>query len=126
MRKMPPEATLVRADGATLDDLRESVATHEDAARTAGRVFGGAPAVTDPQGGIEQNMQHDHWRTMCKRGRPRNAAAVEQRAGAERRRRRRGAGAGSRPADSGPERASSRGRGAGRRRAGRRGALPPK
>ena len=37
---------LVRADGATLDDLRESVATHEDAARTAGRVFGGAHPLT--------------------------------------------------------------------------------
>ena len=34
--------TLYRDDGATLDDLREAVATLEDTERTARRVLGGA------------------------------------------------------------------------------------
>ena len=36
---------LVTAGGATLDDLREAVATLEDVARTARRVLGGAHPV---------------------------------------------------------------------------------
>ena len=39
--------SLYRADGATLDDLREAVTTLEDAARIARRVMGGAhPTMT--------------------------------------------------------------------------------
>ena len=41
MRSIYAEA-LYRADGATLDDLREAVTTLEDAERTARRVLGGA------------------------------------------------------------------------------------
>ena len=40
-------------DAAALDDLRESVATLEDTARTAQRVFGGAHPLTKAiQGGL--------------------------------------------------------------------------
>ena len=39
---------------ATLDDLREAVATLEDVARTARRVLGGAHPVTE---NIEDNLQ---------------------------------------------------------------------
>ena len=38
--------SLYRADGATLDDLREAVTTLEEAARIARRVFGGAHPTT--------------------------------------------------------------------------------
>ena len=38
--------TLARADGATLDDLREAVDTLEEIERTARRVFGGAHPFT--------------------------------------------------------------------------------
>ena len=38
--------TLYKDDGSTLDDLREAVATLEDTARTARRVFGGAHPLT--------------------------------------------------------------------------------
>ena len=41
MRKLYGEV-LWRADGATLDDVREAVETLEDTARTARRVLGGA------------------------------------------------------------------------------------
>ena len=37
---------LYKADGATLDDLREAVTTLEDAGRIARRVFGGAYPIT--------------------------------------------------------------------------------
>ena len=39
--------------GATLDDLREAVATLEETARTAGRVLGGAHPLTE---GIEESL----------------------------------------------------------------------
>ena len=42
---------LYKVDDATLDDLREGVATHEDAGRIARRVFGGAHPLTT---GIEE------------------------------------------------------------------------
>ena len=45
---------LYRDDGATLDDLRESVTTLEDTGRIARRVLGGAhPAVM----GIERSLK---------------------------------------------------------------------
>ena len=47
--------TLVRANGATLDDLRESVATLEDLTPTARRVLGGAHPVTT---GIEKDLRN--------------------------------------------------------------------
>ena len=47
--------TVFKDDGATLDDLRESVTTLEDTERTARRVFGGAnPLVV----GIEINLRN--------------------------------------------------------------------
>ena len=45
MRRMFAEA-LVRADGATLDDLSEAVTTFEDMGRLARRVFGGSHPLT--------------------------------------------------------------------------------
>ena len=45
MRKVYAE-TLYKADGASLDDLREAVTTLEDAGRIARRVFGGAHPTT--------------------------------------------------------------------------------
>ena len=45
MRKSYGEV-LCRADGATLDDIREAVATLEDTARSARRVLGGAHPLT--------------------------------------------------------------------------------
>ena len=45
MRKIYAEA-LYRADGATLDDVREAVTTLEDLTRTARRVLGGAHPTT--------------------------------------------------------------------------------
>ena len=53
MRKMLAGALRV-ADGATLDDLRESVATLEETERTARRVFGGSHPLTR---GIEQDLR---------------------------------------------------------------------
>ena len=47
-------AALVHVDGSTLDDLRESVTTLEDAERTARRVLGGAHPITK---GIEQDIR---------------------------------------------------------------------
>ena len=52
MRKMLAGALRV-ADGATLDDLRESVATLEETERTARRVFGGSHPLTR---GIERHL----------------------------------------------------------------------
>ena len=46
---------LYRDDGATLDDLREAVATLEDAARIARRVFGGSHPDTT---GLENNLRN--------------------------------------------------------------------
>ena len=46
---------LIKADGATLDDLREAVATFEDLERIARRVLGGAYPLT---GGIEVNLRN--------------------------------------------------------------------
>ena len=43
-----------KADGATLDDLRESVTTLEDSERTTRRVFGGAHPLTT---GIEGDLR---------------------------------------------------------------------
>ena len=43
-----------RADGATLDDLREAVTTLEDAERTARRVLGGTHPTTE---GIGETLQ---------------------------------------------------------------------
>ena len=44
---------LYKDDAAALDDLRESVATLEDTARTAQRVFGGAHPLTKAiEGGL--------------------------------------------------------------------------
>jgi tetratricopeptide (TPR) repeat protein len=43
-------AALHRADGATLDDLREAVTTLQDAERTARRVLGGAHPLTEGVG----------------------------------------------------------------------------
>ena len=54
MRKIYAKA-LYRDDGATLNDLREAVATLEDAARIARRVFGGEHPHTT---GIENFLQH--------------------------------------------------------------------
>ena len=48
-------AALYRAEGATLDDLREAVTTLEDAERIARRVFGGANPLT---GGIGDFLRH--------------------------------------------------------------------
>ena len=45
---------LYRADGATLDDLREAVTTGEDTARIARRVLGGANPITM---GIEKALR---------------------------------------------------------------------
>jgi len=45
---------LYKADGATLDDLREAVTTLEDAGRIARRVFGGAYPITV---GIEESLR---------------------------------------------------------------------
>ena len=45
---------LYRADGATLDDLREAVTTGEDTARIARRVLGGAHPITM---GIEKALR---------------------------------------------------------------------
>ena len=44
-----------KGDGATLDDIREAVATLEDAERIAQRVFGGAHPITT---GIERNLRN--------------------------------------------------------------------
>ena len=46
---------LYRADGATLDNVRESVETLEDTERTARRVLGGAHPVV---GAIESYLRH--------------------------------------------------------------------
>ena len=46
---------LYRDDGATLDDLRESVATFEDTARIARRIFGSAHPFTAQ---LEQCLQN--------------------------------------------------------------------
>ena len=46
--------TLYKDDGATLDDLREAVTTHEETERTARRVFGGQHPLTM---GIEHELQ---------------------------------------------------------------------
>ena len=44
---------LYKADGATLDDLREAVTTLEETARIARRVFGGAhPLVAEIEGSL--------------------------------------------------------------------------
>ena len=53
MRKLYGEV-LCRADGATLDDVREAVETLEDTARTARRVLGGAHPMV---GKIERNLR---------------------------------------------------------------------
>ena len=45
---------LIKADGATLDDLREAVATFEDLERIARRVFGGMHPLTSD---IEEYLQ---------------------------------------------------------------------
>ena len=45
---------LYRADGATLDDLREAVTTLEETTRTARRVLGSAHPLT---GGIEETLR---------------------------------------------------------------------
>ena len=45
---------LIKADGATLDDLREAVATFEDLERFARRVFGGMHPLTSD---IEEVLQ---------------------------------------------------------------------
>ena len=47
--------TLYKDPAATLDDLREAVATLEDAGRTSRRVLGGAHPVT---GAIEDELHH--------------------------------------------------------------------
>ena len=47
-------AALYEDDRATLDDLRESVATLEELARTARRVLGGSHPVT---GGMEDDLR---------------------------------------------------------------------
>ena len=44
-----------KADGATLDDLRESVTTLEDLERTTRRVMGGAHPIT---GGVEITLRN--------------------------------------------------------------------
>jgi hypothetical protein len=49
MRAAYAEA-LYKDDGATLDDVRESVETYEQLARTARRVFGGAHPITEGVG----------------------------------------------------------------------------
>ena len=54
---------LYRADGATLDDLREAVTTLEDTQRTARRVMGGAHPITT---GIEGTLQNA--RAVLRRG----------------------------------------------------------
>ncbi len=54
MRSMYAEA-LCRADGATLDDLREAVTTLEDTARIARRLMGGTHPVT---AGIEEFLRN--------------------------------------------------------------------
>jgi hypothetical protein len=46
-----PSTRQCRADGATLDDLREAVTTLEETSQTARRVLGGAHPTT---GGIER------------------------------------------------------------------------
>ena len=46
---------LYKADGATLDDLRESVTTLEDLERTTRRVMGGAHPIT---GGVEITLRN--------------------------------------------------------------------
>ena len=47
---------LYKDDGATLDDLRESVTTLEDTTRTARRVLGGAhPLVPDIEDTLKQS-----------------------------------------------------------------------
>ena len=46
---------LYKADGATLDDLREAVTTLEDTVRIARRVLGGAHPLTE---GIERDLQN--------------------------------------------------------------------
>ena len=54
--KFPSTSTrevLCRADGATLDDVREAVETLEDTARTARRVLGGAHPMV---GKVERNL----------------------------------------------------------------------
>ena len=45
---------LIKADGATLDDLREAVATFEDLERIARRVFGGMHPLTSD---VEKYLQ---------------------------------------------------------------------
>ena len=63
-----PRCVRCRADGATLDDIREAVETLEETQRIARRVFGGAhPDVV----GIEESLQ-----VARAAPRPRNAAAV--------------------------------------------------
>ena len=53
MRWIYAEA-LWKADGATLDDLREAVTTTEEIERTARRVLGGAHPLTE---GIESDLR---------------------------------------------------------------------
>ena len=54
MRKVYAE-TLYKADGASLDNLREAVTTLEDTARIARRLMGGTHPVT---AGIEQSLRN--------------------------------------------------------------------
>ena len=49
--------SLYKADGATLGDLREAVATLEDAGRTARRVLGGSHPLTKNIEGTLQNAR---------------------------------------------------------------------
>ena len=55
MMKKSYGEVLCRADGTTLDDLHESVATLEDTARTARRVLGGAHPTVE---GIESSLRN--------------------------------------------------------------------
>ena len=65
MRKTYGEV-LCRADGATLDDVREAVETLEDTARTARRVLGGAHPMV---GTIERNLKESR-AALCARETP--------------------------------------------------------
>ena len=61
---------LYRANGATLDDLREAVTTLEDTERTGRRVLGGAHPLTS---GIEDNLRYARAALRTREAPPRSA-----------------------------------------------------
>ena len=66
-------AALYRAEGATLDDLREAVTTLEETERTARRVLGGAHPLTE---WIEEALQEARAALRARETQPPPSAVV--------------------------------------------------